>query len=1077
MSAPSGVQRTALPQAQPSRGRPAPARARSPEPERAAAPHARTVVTPTQASGAPSQGIQLPVPVRLKFGRVFSADLARVRVHTDSRANAMAGKIRARAFTIGSDIYLGAGETAADEPLLAHEVAHVLQQTSKPVAQRWARPGANPANDPMEREAQAASSAASQGVSFNVQQRTSSLQLQRWGVSDVLDYFANAANGIPGFAMLTFILGVNPINMRAVERNATNLFRAVMGFMPGGDLIFQALQRHGILDRVGAWLSQQLNSLGVAASSLRSALDSFISSLSWTDVFDLGGVWERAKRIFTDPINRIINFITGLVVDILRFIRDAILRPVAALAEGTRGYDMLRLVLGMDPITGDPYPRTPENMIGGFMRLIGQEEKWRYLQESRAIPRAWAWFQQQMGTLLGFVSQIPQLFRNLWNILVITDLLDIGSAFNKIKSVFGGFVSNFLTWAVNAALEVMKFIFEVLAPGAMPVLRRAAAVLGTIFRDPIGFVGNLVRAGLQGFRQFLTNIRTHLINGLVGWLTGALAGAGLTLPTTWDFRGILSLVLQILGLTWQNIRQKLVRQIGETAMTVLETTLDIVVTLVRDGPAAAWEKIMEQLRTLRDMVFGMVRDWVIQTVVVQAVTRIVSMLNPAGAVIQAIIAIYNTIMFFRERLQQIIQVAESFFNSIAEIAAGNIGAAADFVERTMGRLVPVVISFLARLIGLGGISDAIRRIIDKIRAPIDKALDKVVDWIMTLARKVVSAVRSGVNKAVAAVTNWWRSKRPFRAEDGSSHELSFQGEGGAARLMIASAPQQVRDWLAVVRGKPENATPPKQAAVNLIQRQLDDLDELAKAESQKRPPARPINAETAMQTIATNAALLISGTGAYGTESNPLAITDWRKFASENYAPLYFAARASQRIPQTVLRDAFNKQGSLATDTARQADPDFKTINTATGTSFAQIRIEEYRPHSRKALPGGGQMIGLAPQYQIRVGTLIRMNKPGNTEKPVLNDILSNYGFGMQPERKAGDHVIEMQLDGPNVVENIWPLNSSTNSSNGSSLSKAKFTIGAVTKDMPTIKDESRKSGKAMWFVIRAVKSGSDTIG
>jgi hydrogenase nickel incorporation protein HypB len=42
---------------------------------------------------------------------------------------------------------------------------------------------------------------------------------------------------------------------------------------------------------------------------------------------------------------------------------------------------------------------------------------------------------------------------------------------------------------------------------------------------------------------------------------------------------------------------------------------------------------------------------------------------------------------------------------------------------------------------------------------------------------------------VAAVTNWWRSRRPFRAQDGSSHELFFQGERGAARLMIASAPE------------------------------------------------------------------------------------------------------------------------------------------------------------------------------------------------------------------------------------------------------------------------------------------------
>ena len=39
----------------------------------------------------------------------------------------------------------------------------------------------------------------------------------------------------------------------------------------------------------------------------------FIDSLSWTDIFHLGDVWDRAKRIFTDPIDRLISFGVGVV--------------------------------------------------------------------------------------------------------------------------------------------------------------------------------------------------------------------------------------------------------------------------------------------------------------------------------------------------------------------------------------------------------------------------------------------------------------------------------------------------------------------------------------------------------------------------------------------------------------------------------------------------------------------------------------------------------------------------------------------------------------------------------------------
>ena len=584
--------------------------------------------------------------------------------------------------------------------------------------------------------------------------------------------------------------------MRSVDRNATNLLRGIIGFMPGGEMIFQALQSNGIIERVGTWAQQQLNTLSIAGSSLKHALDDFLHSLSWSDVLHLDDVWERAKRIFTDPINRIKNFVVGLVTDILKFIRDAILRPVAALANGTRGYDLVKGIMGMDPITGDAYERTPENMIGGFMKLIGQEEKWNHLRESNAVGRAWVWFQQQVRILLAFVREIPQLFTTAWERLGIADLLNIPGAFSKIANIFGGFIERFVTWAGEAALQIIKFIFEVLAPGAMDVLNRAMQVFGIIIRDPIRFVGNLVRAGVQGFRQFSTNILTHLRNGLVGWLTGSLTGAGLQLPEVWNLRGILSLVLQILGLTWQNIRTKILRHIPEPVLRTLETTFDIVVTLVREGPMAAWNKILEQLGNLQEMVFGQIREWIQSTIVGQAIIKIASMLNPAGAIIQAIMAIYNTVLFFKERAEQIRQVMEAFFNSIANIAAGNVSGAATFVENAMARTVPVIISFLARLIGLGGISERIRSIIDRIRQPIDRALDKLVEWIVVQARRLGNAVVSGARRVGQRILNWLRIRKSFRTSDGESHVIYFQQQGTQVNFIRASNnPENVKDYL------------------------------------------------------------------------------------------------------------------------------------------------------------------------------------------------------------------------------------------------------------------------------------------
>ena len=156
-----------------------------------------------------------------------------------------------------------------------------------------------------------------------------------------------------------------------------------------------------------------------------------------------------------------------------------------------------------------------------------------------------------------------------------------------------------------------------------------------------------------------------------------------------------------------------------------------------------------------------VRDRVVQA----AITKLLTSLNPAGAFIQAVIAIYNTVMFFVERLRQIAQVVASVIDSLAAIAAGTIGPAASRVEQTMAGLLTLVISFLARIAGLGKASDAVTGITNKVRAPIDKALDKVVAWIVAQARRLGRLVAGPAGRAGGAGTEASRAvKARVRAD-------------------------------------------------------------------------------------------------------------------------------------------------------------------------------------------------------------------------------------------------------------------------------------------------------------------------
>ena len=67
------------------------------------------------------------------FESRFSADFSGVRIHSDNASGGLTEAVRARAFTIGSDIFFGRGQyapgTVEGNSLLAHELTHVVQQT------------------------------------------------------------------------------------------------------------------------------------------------------------------------------------------------------------------------------------------------------------------------------------------------------------------------------------------------------------------------------------------------------------------------------------------------------------------------------------------------------------------------------------------------------------------------------------------------------------------------------------------------------------------------------------------------------------------------------------------------------------------------------------------------------------------------------------------------------------------------------------------------------------------------------------------------------------------------------------
>ncbi len=310
-----------------------------------------------------------------------------------------------------------------------------------------------------------------------------------------------------------------------------------------------------------------------------------------------------------------------------------------------------------------------------------------------------------------------------------THLQAVDARIEELKAANRGLVDK----ALDAVVGVIKIILQ-LKDMLLNILAKVADVVGKIIKDPIGFLGNLISGVKQGLENFVSRIGEHLKKGLMTWLFGELAEAGIELPETFDIKGILMLVMQVLGFTWENLRARAVKMFGEKVVAGLEQAFEIFIILKEQGLGGLWEFIQEQLSNLKDMVIEGIQELVTNEVIKAGVQWLIGILGgPAGAFIKACKAIYDIVMWFVNNGSKVMSLIDAVIDGIAAVAGGSLGQMAKAIENALAQALPVVISFLASLLGLGNLGQKIRGVIQKVQAPITKA----IDWVLEKAKAAV----------------------------------------------------------------------------------------------------------------------------------------------------------------------------------------------------------------------------------------------------------------------------------------------------------------------------------------------------
>ncbi len=418
--------------------------------------------------------------------------------------------------------------------------------------------------------------------------------------------------------------------------------------------------------------------------------------------FSLGGIvrfWkdivltlddDRVKQIYQDGRNVFKNVMVKTFKEIIDFVEARLQAARKAIADGEKEIDHY-VETQKTPELKRVAEMARKDISGRFAQLRRSiEEKKNTLAQKLAQS-----YKDAIGKANAALEEIRKENRGLLN-----------KVYDKAKEVY----------------EILRQIKDKL----LSILKQALDVIELIIKHPIRFVENLIEAVSQGFNKFRDRAIEYIEEALLAWLVGPLSEKGIQLPKDLSLPSILSLVLQVLGLDLPRLQQKAQKYALVRNLPMIEKALELIKMLWDRGPAALWEEFKDYLGDLKDQVIGAIKDWLIAQIVKEGIKILLSMFTFAGGIIKAAQAIYDIIMFFVDNWHTIERIVSAVFGSITDIVNGRISAASDRIVQAIRWGIHVVINFLARLLHLTGISEAVTGFIHKIRTKVDKA----VDWLM-----------------------------------------------------------------------------------------------------------------------------------------------------------------------------------------------------------------------------------------------------------------------------------------------------------------------------------------------------------
>ncbi len=546
--------------------------------------------------------------------------------------------------------------------------------------------------------------------------------------------------------------------------------------------------------------------------------------------------WEAALDFIADLFDALVAAINSIF--------DAVRAAVNAILDAVRDFAIGLIQLAAAALKGlvEAYGAFLKGLVQGLLGEIFPELA-RVLTEAidSAVALATSAIDAVANWLIEAVNAIVEAMRAAIMALINLYQAAINTALSLARAALTGDWTGFIIQLIEAACRVAGLdpqqIFDIIG--------RARETIQIIVDDPFAFFSNLINALVGGVQRFADNFVTHLQAGIINWLTGTIGGAGITLPERWDLMGVISLIAQILGLTWENLRVRIVRFVGERGVQVLEFVASYVQTLITGGWSGLWERIQQDLTSIKDIVFEQIRNYLVERIIVNAIMYLATLWEPVGWLVNFVIGAWRFYTFIRDQFQRIMQVVSTIVEAVSNIAHGLLDPAQQGVERFLAGLLPLAIDLLARLLGLGNIGGRIREIITSVQEVIWRGIDRLIERVIGMFRGGGAAGATGApanaGAGAAGGTAQIGERIPIPTAQGEHHLYIVREERGAQEI-VESTPipitTRLTNWRTVdlpnlsadrVGRRPESDREKGTRLLNDADRQLGTLDTHADA--------------------------------------------------------------------------------------------------------------------------------------------------------------------------------------------------------------------------------------------------------